>query len=109
MVRLHQRNPDPLLFVGVLLHNLAPICLGFRKVAVGIFLPTFEGVLVILKYEMPVDDLERINTSRCRITTGNSKSTKAAKGGRILPRLTFKLRLVFGRSEVVSSAIVTRG
>src|SRR6266478_403141 len=109
MIRLHQRNLTPLLFVGVLLHDLAPICLGFLKVAFGVLLPTLQDILVILKYEMPVDDLERINTSRRRSTTGNSKSTKAAKGGRILPRLLFKLCLVFGRSEIVSRVIIPRG
>src|SRR6266481_9028704 len=108
MIGLHE-NLAPLLFVGVLLRYLAPICLGFLKVAFWILLPTLQDILVILKYEMAVEDLERINTSRCCTTTGNSKSTKAAKGGRILPWLTFKLRLVFGRNEVVSGAIVTRG
>jgi len=109
MIRLHRRNLVPLPFVGVLLHDLAPICLGFLKVAFGILLTTLEDILVLLKYEVAVDDLERINTSRCRSTTGNSKSTKAAKAGRIFPRLPFELRLVFGRSEVASRSIITRG
>src|SRR6266853_6900965 len=109
MIRLHERSLLPLLFVSVLLHDLPPVCLGFLKVAFGIFEPTFEDVLVVLKYEMAVDDLEGINIGRCRSTTGNSKSTKAAKGGRILPRLLFKLCLVFGRSEVVSRIIIPRG
>src|SRR6266404_2517655 len=109
MIRLHRRNPVLLLFVGVCLHSLPPICLGFLKVALGILLPTLKNVFVLVKYEMAVDDLERINTSRCRGTTGNSKSTKAAEAGCIFPRLPFELRLVFGGSEVVSRTIIGRG